>query len=361
MKIVFDQQIFTLQRFGGISRSFVELSHHLNLLSGIRSKIIAPFHFNKHLLTSSPSSGVYLPKSTDKFGFNKKVRTLGKRVSNLAIERFNPDFIHETFYDSESFPYPDYPVVTTIQDLIREKLGVEKLKIDKKQKCIERAQLIICISESTKNDLLEYYSPDPEKVHRVYLGVNKFFFQEDLSKGKNRKPTILFVGNRFGYKNWEFLVNAFAKSEPLKNNFEVVCFGGGRLKIEELDLLKRLNISNKVKFVDGSDVELRDNYSNSACFVYPSLFEGFGLPIVEAMASGCPVVVSDIPVFHESAGPAAEYFDPKDINSLIHSLETILFNTQKLDQMRISGFSHAKNFTWMETARNTVSAYQTIF
>ena len=143
-------------------------------------------------------------------------------------------------------------------------------------------------------------------------------------------------------------------------NFEVICFGGGRFRKEELNLLKELDVLTKVKFIDGSDVELKDYYINSTCVVYPSFFEGFGLPIVEAMASGCPVVASDIPVLHESAGNAAEYFDPRDIDSLIHSLETISFDTQKLKQMQISGQEHAKNFRWAETAKQTFSVYQKI-
>ena len=362
MKVIFDQQIFALQRFGGISRSFVELNKHLNFLDDIESRIVAPLHFNKHLFDSKVTLGIYLPKSTDKFGFNKKVRSVGKWVSDLAINQFRPDLIHETFYDPKSYPYSDYPVVTTIQDLIREKIGEEKEKIAKKRESVERAKLIICISDSTKMDLLEYYKVDPSKVHRVYLGVSGFFLQEIPEGVGTWTPNniILFVGNRSGYKNWEKFVQAFSCSKILLENFNVVCFGGGRFNDVENETLLRLGIIEKVKYLDGSDHQLKELYEKSACLVYPSLYEGFGLPVVEAMASGCPVFASDIPVLHESAGVAAKYFDPQDINSLIQALETNLFDTDKLQKMRKLGFDHAKKFTWVETAKQTYLAYKSI-
>jgi glycosyltransferase involved in cell wall biosynthesis len=142
--------------------------------------------------------------------------------------------------------------------------------------------------------------------------------------------------------------------------FTVVCFGGGRFNDVENETLLRLGIIEKVKYLDGSDHQLKELYEKSACLVYPSLYEGFGLPVVEAMASGCPVFASDIPVLHESAGVAAKYFDPQDINSLIQALETNLFDTDKLQKMRRLGFDHAKKFTWVETAKQTYLAYKSI-
>lgn len=361
MRVVFDQQVFSLQRFGGVSRSFVELNNHLNLLEGVESRVIAPLHFNKHLFQSNPLGGIYLPKSTDVFDFNKRVRLLGENISRFIIDRFKPDLVHETFYEPSLFENNKYPIVTTIQDLIREKIGREHQKVQRKRDSVDRASLIICISDSTKRDLLDFYNPDKGKVVRIYLGVNEFFYssshESDLSGSKN---SILFVGNRSGYKNWGLLVTAFAKSNFLRSEFEIVCFGGGRFSKEELVLLNELRVADRVKQVSGDDKSLKQRYESAACLVYPSQYEGFGLPVVEAMASGCPVVASDIDVLHESGGIAARYFSLNDVDSLKHTLEDLLVDDDALKRMRLEGREHARNFSWLETAKQTFLAYKTI-
>lgn len=359
MRVVFDQQIFTFQRFGGVSRSFVELSKHLNLLDGVESRVIAPFHFNKHLLRSNPSAGIYLPKSTDFLGFNKRVRLLGENLSKFAIDRFKPNLIHETFYEPTKIKHSNYPIVTTVQDLIREKIGVETQKVERKRKSIERADLILCISESTKRDLLDFYKPDHAKVVRVYLGVSEFFFSANKdASSNNRKNVILYVGTRSGYKNWRLLITAFANSSFLKSEFEITCFGGGCLDKDELSLLRQMGIINRVKQIGGNDELLKELYETAACLVYPSQYEGFGLPVVEAMASGCPVITSDIDVLRESGGNAARYFDLNDAESLKHTLENLLPDDVALNHMRIAGRLHSRKFSWFETAKQTFMAYQ---
>ncbi len=360
MRVAFDQQIFTLQRFGGVSRSFVEISRHLNLLDGVEARVIAPLHFNKHLYDSSPGSGIYIPKSSDFLDFNKKVRLLGEYLSQLHINRFKPDLIHETFYEPVSLKGSRFPIATTIQDLIREKIGIDKQKMERKKNSIERARLILCISESTKRELLEFYNPEPEKVVRVYLGVNESFFSPESTKSIVGKSYILFVGNRSGYKNWKLLVSAFANSSFLKSEFELICFGGGDFSNDEISWLNELRISNQVKQVKGGDDSLKVYYRAAACLVYPSEYEGFGLPVVEAMASHCPVVASDIDVLHESGGIAARYFESNDMESLKNMLENLLVNDEELSQMRVQGRSHASKFSWFENAKQTKIAYETL-
>lgn len=359
MRVVFDQQIFALQRFGGVSRSFVELNKHLNFLDDVESRVIAPLHFNKHLFQSNPLAGIYVPKSTDFLGFNKRVRLSGEKASKFLIDRFKPDLIHETFYESSNLRRSKYQIVTTIQDLIREKIGVETQKIERKRNSIARADLILCISESTKRDLLDFYNPDLAKVVRVYLGVNEFFFSaEEITSSIRRKNLILFVGNRSGYKNWRLLVTTYANSKFLKSEFEIVCFGGGSFNRDELSFLSNMNIIKRVKQMGGNDESLKELYKSAACLVYPSKYEGFGLPIVEAMASGCPVITSDIDVLHESGGNAARYFDLNDAESLQHTLENLLTDDEALTQMQIEGRLHSRKFSWFETAKQTFIAYQ---
>lgn len=361
MRVAFDNQIFLLQKFGGVSRYFVELAKSLNCNGDIDTRLITPLHFNRHLQNSNISpKGVFIPFTSDLLQMNKMMRTLSTKVSRSCLERWKPDLLHETFYsDVDSWP-KDLNRVTTIHDLIREKYEPQVSKSSRKRAAISRARAIICVSDSTRNDFLNYYDVSEEKVKRVYVGVDGKIFTAQPVDSPIKRDFILYVGHRNGYKNFDLLLHAFASSSLLKSNFCIVTFGGNPLSAVEKRKINELGLSNSVIYAKGNDATLSMYYRTAVVFVYPSKYEGFGSPNLEAMSSGCPVLCSDISPFRESAGNAGLFFDPNSIESLRSNLEFLLSDTDKRESMSRAGIAHAAQFSWSKCAWHTTQVYSTV-
>lgn len=363
MTVALDPQIFLLQRYGGVSRYFVELQSSLSKIEFSNARIVAPIHFNAHLKDMSPKTGVYIPWSTEKFGINRNIRRVGIKIANTNLRRLKPRILHETFYGEELPWLGRHKTVTTIYDLIRERQNTEHQKIARKHSAIRRADAIISISQNTTRELSEFYNVPIERIRTIYLGVSDFFRGQDALINEeilSLKPYILFVGHRKGYKNWKCFVEAFAMSNYLKANFNVICFGGNTFNQFENRFLNDLNLEGRILHRKGNDFLLRTLYQNSVCLVYPSKYEGFGLPIVEAMASGCPVFASNTPALLESGGVAAKYFFADKVESISSTLESGLSSTLDLKEMSINGLSHSLNYTWEKTAKLTRNLYTSI-
>ncbi len=362
MRVAIDNQIFLNQKFGGISRSFCSLNEKLNTLPFIDSKIIAPIHINKHLLSSGKklSNNLYFPY---KFRISK-LPTFFDSVSNqlarIEIGKFKPNLIHETFYNVDD-PWPaTIARVTTIQDLIREKIEISKERMRAKDISLRRAQRIICISQNTKIDLIETFRIDPAIIDVVYLGVDSEFFAREINFTKSNN--LLYVGQRNGYKNFNSFITAYANSKFLRENFQVVAFGGGKFSKNELRFFLDLKISrSQLINIQGSDIKLFELYSNTAALIYPSKYEGFGLPIVEAMAAGAMVFCSDTSSMPEAGGKTAFYFDPNSIESIMEVLESKLSANLDLRKILQDGQNHARHFDWSVAAIETLKTYKKVF
>ena len=359
MKVLLDNQIFMLQRFGGVSRYFIELAQALSKLDNVEVKVKAPIHFNHHLWKSVIcEKSIYLPYSSDFLGLNQRVRKISNAISQMEITDWKPDLIHETFYSAEDLWNYPRPRITTVHDLIREKDATSLAKLDKKRKSINRSRGIICVSDSTRNDLLNYYKLDEENVHRVYVGVNPRIWVNDKIPLSGSKEFVLFVGQRDGYKNFRMLLEAFSGSQILRSNLDIVAFGGDEFKNNEREEIASLGLTRNVLHKRGDDASLSRMYRTAKLFVSTSTIEGFGSPNLEAMSSGCPVLCSDISAFRESAGAAAHYFDPKSEESLRNSLEELVCNQARLEDLARAGLQHAKSFTWEKCALETKSVYE---
>ncbi|MEM2154884.1 MAG: glycosyltransferase family 1 protein, partial [Nitrososphaeria archaeon] len=144
----------------------------------------------------------------------------------------------------------------------------------------------------------------------------------------------------------------------IKHDFKIVCFGGGLFSAEEIDLMIKLGLSeDQVIQISGDDKTLAHLYRNAAVFVYPSLYEGFGIPLLEAMSLGCPVICSNTSSFPEVAGNAAEFFDPYEADSIAVALENVLYSSEKSKHLVNLGYERVKNFSWEKCADETRSIY----
>jgi len=364
LKVAFDQQVFLLQEYGGISRYVCNLVRELAGIPGVEAKIFAPLHFNRNLanLRSDLRQGQVLPPLTPKlFRF---VSTASRIFASRAISQFRPDIIHETYYSDNGFQTNGAPRVLTVYDLIHERypdlFENSQGTTHPKKLAANRADHVICISESTRRDLIAFCGVPEEKTSVVYLGVDVDFVQAvTVARRYHPRPFLLYVGARGGYKNFERFVRAFSRSPRLRNDFDLVCFGGGPLRVQEQEAIAGAGLrSDQVVQLGGKDEILAALYQQAEVLVYPSLYEGFGIPPLEAMAAGCPVICSNNSSLPEVVDSAAETFDPLDEAAMQDVLERVLYTPSRRSALIDAGRARYKRFTWEKCARETEALYR---
>jgi glycosyltransferase involved in cell wall biosynthesis len=276
---------------------------------------------------------------------------------------------HSTFHHRFA-PYR-VPMVATIVDMIYEiftdTYGGPIWDEERRAKAIAARNAVRCIaiSERTKSDLCRIYEISPEKVDVVYLGVNPCDFNQNRAAGEDEfirqaglsgVPYLLYVGGRANHKNFDFVLRAYAQSAICKD-FALVATGSPWTHEEEQQI-ERLGVKGRVRqLVNPCTSQLAALYRNAAVFVFPSLYEGFGLPIIEAMACGAPVALSNGGPLPEVGGDAAEYFDPRDEQSMTKAIE-VLLDPSEAARRRRQGFKRARLFSWERTVNLTVESYR---
>jgi glycosyltransferase involved in cell wall biosynthesis len=224
----------------------------------------------------------------------------------------------------------------------------------------KKASKIIAVSESTKKDLIDIFGIEKSKIDVVYHG-NSLFENVNVQKFNCVYGNyLLYVGSRGAYKNFNSFIKAIHPLISENSNLSLVCVGGGTFTSTELKLFKTLNISTKIYQYSLEDRELAEFYKNAIMFIFPSLYEGFGIPILEAFACKCPVVCSNTSSLPEVAGNAAIYFDPYNYESILKSVEKVYFNPNLRDELIRKGVERVKDFSWHDTALKTKNVYDSI-
>lgn len=355
MRVVFDDQIFSLQSRGGISRYFTNLLTEFGAESDI--SVQTPFRYvvNHHLHDAFPERF----KVLDRPG-QLPMRPMLNVLNRLPRQQVEvADIVHHTYYSGRSkLAVYGAKKVCTVHDMIPE-LFPESFPINPhrgKRKFIEDSDLIICVSETTRRDLIALYGPPDKPIVVTHLGVKA---------QPNRKPRedvqaryILFVGTRGGYKNFEMLVQALAQLGSGFRDLNLICAGGGPLSPKERRLIARHDLSHRVRHVSPNDTDLMRYYAGASVFCFPSLYEGFGLPLLEAFACGAPAVIARTPALIEVADTAAEILERNDVDSLAASLQRILIDQGRRRQLVEAGRRRAEQFSWSATARKTRAAYE---
>jgi glycosyltransferase involved in cell wall biosynthesis len=222
---------------------------------------------------------------------------------------------------------------------------------------IEKADKIIAVSNQTKNDILKYYNLDSDKIDVVYHGIdiNQPLVYEDI-KGLP-ELYILYVGNRYGYKNFALMIEAFSILSMQYPEIKLVLVGGN-LEIAEQELLRRNHITEKVMQIAATDEQLNLLYTKALFFVYPSLYEGFGIPILEAFKNDCPVLLSNASCFPEIAGNAAVYFESKSVDSFVAEMRNLLESTSLRERLIEQGKEKLIHYSMQSCVDNTMKIYK---
>lgn len=363
MKIAFDHQIFQAQKYGGVSRYFVNLANKL-ISETNQVKIYAPFHQNIYLKDSKLCNNIYIKKILP--GTDRLITFLNNKIVQSKLTNWKPDIIHQTYYSSynSKLKFDFKPIIiSTIHDMIHEKFPfyfpVNNRTIINKKKAIQNADHLICVSNSTKNDLIEIYNISESKISVVHHG---FELNVDNNEVNNKlfieKPFLLYVGNRDGYKNFNFFINSISKSRKLMSDFDIIAFGGGAFNKQDFTTFHKLGFrDNQIIQITASDSTLNALYQKASAFVYPSLYEGFGLPPLEAMTNSCPVIASNTSSIPEVIGDAGLYFDPNIPEQLIDSIEIVVYSELNRNKLIDLGRERIKLFSWNQCAKKTEEVY----
>ena len=356
LRVVFGPEIWENQSFGGISTYFAELILGLARLSKMEIRVLAYSATNIELQKLSKKIDIeIIPK-----------KSLAKYLKSIYTES-KVMIYHQTYYDAKNTLTSralGYKNVVTVFDLISElfpdkKKKLSKPRINNKRWSIKLAKRIISISHSSANDLFNIYRVPRNKVETIHLASS------NLSQTENKVVALpesffLYVGKREGYKNYSVVLRAIAKSA--RDGFEInlVTFGGGELEKTTQKMISELNISEKITIFRDDEIQLARLYQKATALIYPSQYEGFGLPILEAMSLKCPVVASDIPSTREIGQDFVTYFNYSDYHELSRILNNFQTGLVPSEAARVAAASHGANFSWARTAMQTHSLYTSL-
>ena len=224
---------------------------------------------------------------------------------------------------------------------------------------MHKADRIIAISKSTKKDILRLYPDiDEKKISVIYIGSN--FKAGDTKERDERFPSryVLFVGTRRIYKNYDSFFESMIPILEADRNLHLVCIGGG--KFTEQELARQKKYEDRIHQMTVDDQTLCYAYSHALCFVFPSLYEGFGIPTLEAFACNCPVVLSNTSSMPEVGGNAVEYINPNDVNDMTQKIQNVLNDENLRVRMIEKGREQLKKFDWDEIAQQTIDCYKEV-
>jgi len=377
MKVLYDYQVFFLQKFGGISRYYYELNR--SPFSEYFSHTAAKYHRNFYLekmVASLPypknhlpylRNGSYIGKKYLSGFFDKLFPPKNLTLENQAfvaksVASIKPDIFHPTYYN-DYFLYiiENIPFVLTIYDMTHEKFP-EFYENDtetpsRKKKLFKLARQVIAISESTKRDIIDLYNDSGEKITVVHL-ANSIDYADVDEQPWNWLPTnyLLFIGGRDNYKNFLFFISSISKFLKKYKKLCVICIGSPFSR-NEIKYLEFLDIREQVYQVFVNDDELSYLYRHATAFVFPSLNEGFGIPVLEAFACGCPVLASNSSSLPEVGGDAAIYFDPKSVSEIRNTVESVISDDSLRNRLIRKGYERVKHFSWEKTVKQTHDVY----
>lgn len=379
MRVLLDHQAFELQRWGGVSRIWLEL------VRGLPGRAEVDLALARSLSVYAPElsrllgieirgeghpetflGGARVPLRRQLWSIRKRLSpaTLAPAVNRaLALERlrggrfdvFQPTYFDPYFLDALG----GRPFVLTIYDLAHDVypalFGPRDDTAARRRLLAGRAARIVAISEATKRDVVERLGVDPARVDVVPLGFA--WAAPPAPPPPLPERYLLYTGTRHAYKNWGPFVEAVAPLLLDTPGLHLVCTGHP-FSAEERALLARLRVEARVLHVEASEGALRALYAGAVAFVFPSLFEGFGLPVLEAFAEGCPAALARTSSLPEVGGDAALYFDPQSAPDMRGAVARLVSDAALRRDLVAWGRERVKRFTWDATCAGFVESWR---
>ena len=385
MNVLFDYQAFEIQKIGGVSRSFAELMVRLRNMDGCKCEVGVKESDNVYLRESGIAEGIKpLHYTHDRFFGGKKSfkgqRLLTRKFLGIIglendglninqeycikqLKRQSFDVFEPTFFDSYFLPYlKNKPFVLTVHDMIPELFldcfSRDDYQIIQKKLLCPLAAHIHVPSQKTKEDVINILNISPEKISVIPHGRPAFLSSDYSISPIYDYPYLLYVGDRYGYKKFTSFIKECSYIIKKCPELHVVCTGKDFSENEKKELVAR-GIANNVVHHFASNESLRNLYHYAVAFVYPSAYEGFGLPILEAFTCDCPVMLNNASCFPEVAEDAAIYFDIDENGDLYEKFLAFYSSGSALRKEMIQkGKMQAEKYSWDKSALLLKKVYE---
>lgn len=383
MKVFYDGQAFDMQMHGGVSRYVSEI--YRNLPAGVEAVLGIMESDNVYLRQMGfPQGGdtyrqfiaarnfpmkrfLYRAYYNISYGHPERwdhTPKLNQLYSERLLKRRDFDVFHATYFDGYFLPvWGDKPFVLTVHDMISELFPQyyerDHVLVRGKQLLIPKATHLIAVSQQTKEDLIRTMNIPEDRITVIYHGVDATPYTPSVLRPFNEEY-ILYVGERHLYKNFKAFCRAVAPVLQRHKQLMVVCTGKPFSKDEQL-LMEHYGVANRMRqvFVE-TDQDFMDLYHYAVTFVYPSAYEGFGMPILEAYKADCPVMLNHASCFPEIAGDAAVYFHiSNEASDFEEQFETLYhLNSRERQSLLEKQRERLKLYSWKKSAQEHAAVYQ---
>lgn len=349
MKILFDHHLF-YQVYGGASKYFVMM---INSLPPNSWETTALWSCNEYAKAKD-----LCHTFTEKFrGEVSVLERINRIYTKYRISKGNFDILHQTDFDNYFYKQlHGKPLVVTYHDSNLSTIDPHPQIVKKQEKALKRADAIVAVSQNTKKDLLRLFNVDEKKVHVIYHGIELPNLSNVIQERIVKDNYFLYVGRRSAYKNFKRLVYAFAKFHKFYKDVMLVCTSNNFTN-EELKLFNSLNIADSVISIKASENDMLRLYRDSLALVFPSFYEGFGMPILEAWSCHCPTLLANASCFPEIASNAALYFDPNSDEEIFFRMKEVYEKPDLRHKLISRGNERVKYFSWKRCAEEHLKVY----
>ena len=346
--ILFDNITFSLQKSGGISVVWKELIEHVQTIDNLKLRFLEYKGCGGNIFRKEmdiPTEHIIL-RSNDMLSF--------KRYLNPSVEADGPFVFHSSYFRTCGNKYAKN--VTTVHDFTYEyfmKGLQQRVHTWQKNRALRNSDIVVCISENTKKDLLRFMSGiDESRIRVIYNGVSKDYKLVDTHRWDSLGEYVIFVGSRQPYKQFQLTVEA-VKDTPYK-----LAIVGGKLSEAEVVFLD--NSIGKDKYVYTgflSNEALNELYNQAVCLAYPSAYEGFGIPVLEAQRAGCPVIAYNASSIPEVIGETPLLLDSLTVFEFHDKLNLLKQNSVRKEIVE-AGLINSKRFSWKKMGEEYVELYK---
>lgn len=352
MKVLFDHQIFNYV-FGGAAKYFVMLLSHLPRECWECTAIASSSEYIKRKALMK-----YLPYEFR--GQTVLMEYLNRPYTNCIMRQGQFDVFHQTNFGTYCLKsLGNKPMVTTYHDSNLSTIDPHPEIVERQRISLERADAVICVSNHTKNDMLRLFHLDEQKVKVIYHGIERPDMSVLAEQRVVKDDYILYVGRRSAYKNFRKFIEVFSELHLKYPKIKVVCTSNVFSKEEQMRF-KELGIEDCMIHVAADETTMLRLYCDALFFAFPSFYEGFGMPILEAWSCGCPVVLSDASCFPEIAGSGGLFFKPESKEDMLRQFDAVLSDSCLRKKLVLNGYERMKRFSWEKCAEEHIQLYRTL-